>query len=103
MDFQPVSLFIYSTLQASCATPHFFIVFFEGARLSCNFLKMVLSSSSPGFLEAFQSLSLYICCFFIHFQFGPCTWPFSEEDFSVFFFFVVVVMALKIQLAIIHT
>lgn len=44
--------------------PHFFVSCFQGARLCCNIIKLVLSNSSRGFLKVFQNVSLEIDYFF---------------------------------------
>lgn len=62
---------ILCTVQTFSATPHVFMFYFQGVRLSCNFFWAIV-------IEAFLSFSLDNGCFFTNFLSTPCTWPFSE-------------------------
>ena len=70
----------YSTVQMSCTTPHLFLFYLQGARLSCNLLKWSCAIA----FRVCHRVFLDIGCFCTHFWFSPCT----IFIFRVMFFFL---------------
>lgn len=62
------SILCTSTVQTFSATPHVFMFYFQGVRLSCNFFWAIVIEA---FLRSFQ-------VFLLDNASTPCTWPFSE-------------------------
>lgn len=62
---------MYTVVQKSWTTPHFFMFCFHGSRFSCNVFKMVFSNSFPDFLKVFFLSFLFswkVSCIFSNFQ-----------------------------------
>lgn len=62
------SILCTSTVQTFSATPHVFMFYFQGVRLSFNFFWAIVIEA---FLRSFQ-------VFLLDNASTPCTWPFSE-------------------------